>query len=146
MQTNSGKQLYLAFLAKEYATENLEFYVAAEELLLLQSNNGTQFSTIRLAFTALLEQYVGESATTQINISAALAEKLLAAEATDAQAIGGGFLTNELIIELLTEALREISLMLEFGSFPRFQNSALYNEHMADFHRFPYYFPDSLKF
>jgi hypothetical protein len=145
MHTEPGKQCFFSFLAQEYASENLEFYVAAEDLLLLQSK-GAQWSTIRLAYTALLNRYVKKGAVSQINIPAMLARKLHTVEEIDGRAmIGGEYHKNELIIDLVTKALQEISDLLEFGSFPRFQNSALYREHMTDTLRFPYY-PGSLKF
>jgi hypothetical protein len=130
MRTNSGKQCFHLFLVSEYATENLEFYAAAENLLLLQH----QTDAILPEFNALLDRFIRKTATSQINISALLVKKLLAVEAEETK--GGGREEGEgskieTIFDLVAAAQHEISNILEFGSFLRFQGSELYMQHMA---------------
>jgi hypothetical protein len=117
----SSRQRYREFLTSEFAVENLDFYVASEDLRKLSDE-----AAVRRAFEDLFTRFISKAASTQsINISDNLYNKLNKLNAA------WGATRIEEIVDLVSVAQSEIANMLEFDSFPRFVSRSPSDDSLA---------------
>ena len=111
---------FCSFLAKEFSTENLEFYEAVQfllESLTVDSNTPDQYMTVRKSILFIMNTYIGNDAIKQINISSNVV--------TD---INVTFNNNDTpdrentmkLVRTLQMAADEVMYLMQTDSFPRF--------------------------
>jgi hypothetical protein len=107
----ADRNRFRRFLQGEYSSENLEFYLESERLV-----NTVREDSIRKAYAVLLRKHIRQTAKAPINISSSLQERLLELGDT---AVGDAYPAE--MVGLVAEAHKEISFILEHGSFQRFR-------------------------
>jgi hypothetical protein len=119
MQSVEGRESFTAFLQTEYAEENMAFYIAAEEMSYL-----TDDAAVRRAYESLHTAFILKSSKQSINISDKLFERL---DCLNDTGVEGHHLKKDEIMHvrlaIIAEVQLEISHLLEYGSFPRFERS-----------------------
>jgi hypothetical protein len=111
MEDRESRRNYRAFLRTEFASENLDFYQAVENLKKLTSD-----ASVRRAFQVIFIGFILKSSSKSISISDRLFNKLAGLN-DDWNAT-----RTQDIFRLVNEAQNEVSLMLYMGSFLRFEN------------------------
>ena len=108
-QESEVRQKYREFLRSEFAVENLDFYMASEDLRQLSDE-----TAVRRAFEKLFTSFISKTSSQSINISENLYKKFNRLHAA------WGATRIEEIVNLVSEAQSEIAHIMEFGSFHRF--------------------------
>jgi PAS domain S-box-containing protein len=120
LSEESGREAFMNFLRTEYASENLDFYNAVEEMKKKASASGM---TAELAAQAqgLMTMYLTPGSTTEVNVSDELRQSI-----SDAMAGKG---TKKDLMAAFEEAQAETVKIMAMGAFPRFLMSETFNEY-----------------
>ena len=122
LSEESGREAFMKFLQTEYASENLDFFMAVEQMKKAAADTGM---TAELASSAqnLMTTYLAPDSTTEVNVSDELRKSI-----EDAVA---GKATKKELIAAFEEAQAETVKIMSLGAFPRFLMSDTFNDYRA---------------
>eukprot|EP00475_Leptophrys_vorax_P009881 TRINITY_DN16572_c0_g1_i1.p1 TRINITY_DN16572_c0_g1~~TRINITY_DN16572_c0_g1_i1.p1 ORF type:complete len:198 (+),score=57.78 TRINITY_DN16572_c0_g1_i1:81-596(+) len=122
----TGRNLFLAYLQKEFAIENLLFYEACNEFKKEFSSEAKTCSRLK----EIVENFVKETAASQVNLSYGARSKIL--QALKNCENSGGEEKPVIDVSFFDDALKEILNLMTRDSFSRFRLTKEYKLFLAE--------------